>query len=381
VPSKHPRFRRARHLVCYWQDGEFVLHNYESGARVVVSIAAAEVLEYFSDWRTPAEIRSTLDIAPGALTALVRATLLERSDRPETERGRALDAWGEWNPLAGLFHMATRDLVFEDAGTTDANLRRKAKRVPVPEPIKRLHGASRVRLPRLRADGELSKVLRDRRTWRRFSRRPMPLGALGDLLGWTGGVHHWTTLPGQGDFPLKTSPSGGARHPLELYVCARHVAGLPAGIYHYVPDRHYLECVTRHARPIRVQRYLPTQVWYEGAAALVFFTAVFERFQWKYTEARAYRAVLIEAGHQCQTFCLKATGMGLAPFCSMALADSVIERDLDIDGVSEAVVYAAGVGERPRDSAAGSRPAGSAPLRVRPNKWLFAANRRGKRGK
>jgi hypothetical protein len=32
----------------------------------------------------------------------------------------------------------------------------------------------------------------------------------------------------------------------------------------------------------------------------------------------------------------------------MALADSKIERDLGIDGISEAVMYSVGVGTRPR---------------------------------
>jgi hypothetical protein len=57
--------------------------------------------------------------------------------------------------------------------------------------------------------------------------------------------------------------------------------------------------------------------------------------------------VLAEAGHLAQTFCLVATWLGLAPFCTMALADTRIERDLGIDGVSESVLYAAGVGGRP----------------------------------
>ena len=62
---------------------------------------------------------------------------------------------------------------------------------------------------------------------------------------------------------------------------------------------------------------------------------------------RLANAVLLEAGHFCQTFCLVATALGLAPFCSAALADSTIERDLGIDGVSESVLYACGVGTRP----------------------------------
>ena len=76
-------------------------------------------------------------------------------------------------------------------------------------------------------------------------------------------------------------------------------------------------------------------------------TGVFARTRWKYPAPRAYRVVLIEAGHVCQTFCLVATSLGLAPFCTMALADSAIEKDLKIDGVSESILYTAGVGRLP----------------------------------
>jgi len=76
-------------------------------------------------------------------------------------------------------------------------------------------------------------------------------------------------------------------------------------------------------------------------------TAVFAREQWKYPTPRAYRVVQLDAGHLCQTFCLVATALGLAPFSTAALADSRIERALGIDGVSESVIYAAGVGQRP----------------------------------
>ena len=66
----------------------------------------------------------------------------------------------------------------------------------------------------------------------------------------------------------------------------------------------------------------------------------------EYPTARAYRAMLIDAGHLTQTCCLVATAIGLGPFCSMALDDSRVEQDLGIDGVSEVALYAAGVGAR-----------------------------------
>jgi Nitroreductase family len=57
-----------------------------------------------------------------------------------------------------------------------------------------------------------------------------------------------------------------------------------------------------------------------------------------------YRVVLLDAGHLCQTFCLTATRLGLARFSTAALKDSLIENDLGLDGISESVLYIAGVG-------------------------------------
>jgi SagB-type dehydrogenase family enzyme len=96
-----------------------------------------------------------------------------------------------------------------------------------------------------------------------------------------------------------------------------------------------------------IRKYLPEQPWFEPAAVVLFFTAVFSRSLWKYDYPRAYRAILAEVGHVCQTFLLTATWLGLAPFCTMAVSDADIEKDLGLDGLSEAVLYAAGCGARP----------------------------------
>jgi SagB-type dehydrogenase family enzyme len=276
--------------------------------------------------------------------------------------------WESWNPAAGLFHDATRDVRFFDPADAGRALRQKAEAMPPPSPVKRYPHARRYDLPRLQADGDFPQVLLARRTWRQFSRRPLPVTLLAALLGFTGGVHKWADIPGDSRLPLKTSPSGGARHPIELYVWARRVEGLPSGLYHYAGDRHRLERIKLDRGRVGIGRYVPTQSWYEGAAAVVFFSAVYERYLWKYSYARAYRATLIEAGHQCQTFCLVATWLGLAPFCTMALADSEIERDLGLDGIAESVLYAAGVGARPAGAGVRSTPAGARPMRVTINR-------------
>jgi len=104
---------------------------------------------------------------------------------------------------------------------------------------------------------------------------------------------------------------------------------------------------------------------------MVFFTAVFERQLWRYPYSRAYRAALIEAGHVCQTFLLAATSLGLAPYCVLGLADTLVEQDLGIDGIAESVLYCAGVGRPPRGTRTASLTRGT--LSVRPNKHLLPA--------
>lgn len=125
---------------------------------------------------------------------------------------------------------------------------------------------------------------------------------------------------------------------------ALRVKGLKAGLYHYHPGRHQLETISTNSTPQKAKLYCAHQSYAKNAAALFLMTAVFERTMWKYHKSRAYRVVLLDAGHLCQTFCLVATWLGLAPFCTAALKDTLIEDDLRIDGIAESVLYVAGVG-------------------------------------
>ena len=365
------RFRRSTHLVSFWRGRFLFVRNYATGRESIVPPSTTDQLDFFSDWRTTSDFAAQHGLANAAarreVARLLREDLLQSSDRDPSPRERAMDRWTTWNPAAGFFHNVTRDNLYIDPLEGEQLLHEKAKSVPVPARVKRFPGARSQALPRVRAIGEFPRVLLTRRTWRQFSKRPVTLDAFATLLGLTGGIHEWATVPGQAAFPLKTSPSGGARHPIEIYLLARRVQGVAPGLYHYAGDAHRLEFVKARRGTASVRRYLPTQFWYEDAAALVFFASLYERYQWKYADARAYRATLIEAGHQCQTFCLVATWLGLAPFCSMALADSEIDGDLGLDGVSESVLYAAGVGVRPPGSAVRSKPAGFPPARVRAN--------------
>jgi SagB-type dehydrogenase family enzyme len=183
-----------------------------------------------------------------------------------------------------------------------------------------------------------------RSTHRQFSGKPLKLETVSQLLSLVWGVTGYLYSPLFGKLPHKTSPSGGARHPGEVYLMALRVKGLGAGLYHYHPSRHHLERISTHATPDKAWRYCAGQDYARKAGALFLMTAVFGRTMWKYQHARAYRVVLLDAGHLCQTFCLVATWLGLAPFCTAAIKDTLIEEDLGIDGIRESVLYVAGVG-------------------------------------
>jgi SagB-type dehydrogenase family enzyme len=347
--------RPSPHLVAYPEDGAFVLHEYLSGRRARVSPFGLSLFARAAAGRTAAEVVSALPashrhLAGAALARFVRWGFLRAGRTPAPLPGRERG----WDPVAGFFHHATKDLPWPRAGDLEAaerRLRRSARTSPPPPPVKRTARARLRVLPRADRTGEFTSVLLARRTWRAFSRRRLPLEDLSTLLDLTFGVRFWDRQVPHDPVAFKTSPSPGARHCLEAYVLARRVDRLAPGVYHYVSDRHALELVRPGASPALVESCLGRQWWYRPAPAVVFLSAVLPRVRWRYPYARAYRSVLLEAGHFCQTFLLTATWLGLAPFCTAALADSKIERLLRIDGVDEVVLYAAGAGVRPQGAA------------------------------
>ena len=344
-----------------------MLENYAARTRVGVAPVAGLLLSAASRWRTLADFCAQF---PGYTAASVRASVrllarhkfLEKSHRPTTASSY-LPHWREWTPAAAYFHFTTKNAKFSsDPGEEMRFYRQRARQWSVPAPAKHCANTRQLGLPPPLPGDQFTEVLHQRRTWRRFSSKAITLPQLATLLHTTWGVQHWMKWPVLGRLARKTSPSGGARHPIEAYVVALNVKGLARGVYHYASDRHRLELLRKNVTSQIVEDFFPSQWWYRRAAAVFLMTAVFPRTQWKYPAPRTYRVVLADAGHLGQTFCLTATWLGLAPFCTMALADSTIEKALRVDGVTESVIYATGVGVRPHDE----RDAGDLPGQLSP---------------
>ena len=342
------RLRRAPHVLCLWAGTGRVVQSARRPSGVPATDLVLEVLDHLDTWTAIDTLAEALALPVAALAVLVDG--LQAHDLIETDAeggphtasspGARSGPWAAWSPAASFFHAATRDVAFGRGGASGTD-----NAGPRPDPVLPPRGASILPLPAPCLEEQtLQAALRDRRTHRRFGPGPIALADLATLLGVTFGVQAWAQA-GEGPLALKTSPSGGARHSLEAYVWARHVDGLAPGPYHYRPGDHTLSTIDQAVAPDAVTRWLPTQHGYEEAAVIVVLASELARVAWRYRSARAYRVILIEAGHLAQSFCLVATALGLAPFCTAALAETAIETDLGLDGQAQPAMYVMGVGQ------------------------------------
>ena len=343
--------RRSPHLVFYWQGQKLLIENYLTRVSVAGEPIVLQLLSFFERPRRAAELPPAMpafsaDTVLQAVETLVSHTLLEPFDASAKARDRAMRQWDRWGIEARFFHWATKDVRFirpEDLGAFD---KARISESRSPAAFKRYLNAEQVNLPpaQTRMPAKFTDVLHARRTQRHFDGRPITIEELATLLKLTWGVSKWESSPTFGRIGLKTSPSGGARHPIEAYVAVHNIRGLKQGLYHYSADRHLLHVIRYGNVRRRAEHYCGNQWWTKDAAALFFMTAVFERTMWLYDSSRALRNIYIEAGHLCQTFCLTATALKLAAFCTSALADSMIEHDLGLDGIRESVLYVTAAG-------------------------------------
>ncbi|MEO8678392.1 MAG: SagB family peptide dehydrogenase [Vicinamibacterales bacterium] len=333
----------------YWSNSGFVYFDCQTQTRRTAPASVVPLLDAMENWHTPEsfaklhpEIGAERQVA-SLFESLAGLGLAER----EGDRGEKY-AWSDWLPEAAFFHFATRDSVYPlDILEYELPLVEKAKTIPQPVPTKTSAGP-RSPLPAARDMGELGLALKSRRTWRQFRQAPIDLASLATLMGLTWGIQRCGVVRGQGKVVFRTSPSGGSRHPGEAYVIAHRVTGLAPAVYHYDSATHELVKVGPRLPRDRFVRILANQHYFRDCAAAIVMTACFERPMWRYPFTRAYRSVLIEAGHLAQTFALLATTMQLAPFQTIAFRDSELERVIGVDGVKESAMYVLGVGQQTR---------------------------------
>jgi SagB-type dehydrogenase family enzyme len=351
------RFRRSRCLMCYWHDGQFVLHPYPGHAPVVVHPAAVEILSAFEDWRSGEQVDEMLDHLTSetvgeAVRTLLEAGALVAEDSPEAERdARVHHDWGSWTPEASFYHYGVQD-VFDD-NPVAGNLPRVAPE-ELPPVFTGYPDAPRLPLPRRPADlrAPYEQVLYQRRTHRDFRPDPVSLDVVAALLATTFGPVDFIDS-GQGPLFRRTSPQGGSRQEIDTYLGVLNVAELAPGWYHYNVLQHSLELLTDGLTRQEATDLCADQEWFGEAAVLIVLAARLERMSIKYRAPRTYRACLLDAGHLAQTFALTATALGLGPTQTIGFRDSPIAELCHLDNTGHVPLYVLGAGHphpEPRNS-------------------------------
>jgi SagB-type dehydrogenase family enzyme len=140
-------------------------------------------------------------------------------------------------------------------------------------------------------------------------------------------------------------PSAGALYPLELYVAALAVEGVPPALYHYHPFAHRLEALAAVSRAQLAAAFVAPELA-AHAAAVVVVTGMFWRSRVKYG-LRGYRFALLEAGHVMQNLVLAASAAGVPALPVGGFYDRRLDDVVGCDGLDEASLYALVLGGGP----------------------------------
>jgi putative peptide maturation dehydrogenase len=303
------------------------------------------------DWIAAGDAALRADVDTQVVDELVdKGLLLTDSDDPQASAALEREdryARSFWNPFAAFchFNLKWRDRV----GDLKAQRERiRAYDEPSPDPyFDHPSPVQRITLNRDSENGPLHQLLRSRRTTRAWTDEPLALSDLSAILE----AVHGTLGESTGSlYPAikKTSPSGGAMHPVEVFPVVRNVEGLSPGFYHYNVRTHSLDLVKSMDRD-HVEKaaltFLAGQDHFTGAAFLCIMAVRFYRHNWKYrAHHKAYKVVLMDAAHLSQTFYLVCAERGLGAFFTGAINEENIEEALGLDPLEFGVVGINGCG-------------------------------------
>jgi len=158
---------------------------------------------------------------------------------------------------------------------------------------------------------------------------------LSDILRLTSALTAKVRYPGQ-DFFYRSIASAGALYPNEIYLAHDGTLDLNPGLYHYGIRNQVLY-------PLRKQKVLQPVLCATGfqekthMAASLLITGIFFRSSWKY-RARAYRYVLLDAGHLLENLILSLKSMSIGFSLHHCFHDREVNQILGVNGKQEACV-------------------------------------------
>ncbi len=172
----------------------------------------------------------------------------------------------------------------------------------------------------------LAEALHKRRSQRDYLNKPLSAGQVSQVLWAAYGITQPRETPPFLRGGLRTAPSAGARYPLEVFLLAGQVEGLPAGLYRYIAQEHRLQLVAGEDLRAELCEAAYGQEMVEEAPAVLLYTAIFDRCTSKYGERGRERYVCMDLGHSAQNVYLQVQSLGLGTCAIGAFDDEQVKK-------------------------------------------------------
>lgn len=192
---------------------------------------------------------------------------------------------------------------------------------------------------------DIPETLIRRRTVRSFAGEDISLAILSRFLAYSSARmanlrRRTADAPGNTTLMLENSDYSA----FNINVIVHRVSGLESGIYRYDPAAHGLSLSQQGDYEEQVVHSVWGQPMARRTCFSLFFSCVFERYQWRYRYPRGYQNLLINLGELVQ-FCVTAANfLDLGACLTPALRDDFVNRLIGVDGTNEEVLYYVGVG-------------------------------------
>lgn len=175
-------------------------------------------------------------------------------------------------------------------------------------------------VPNFEGNISVEEALKKRRSTRSYKNEPLALNEISQILWSAQGI----TDP---SFGGRTVPSAGALYPLEIYLVAKNIKELPAGVFKYKPENHSLIKILEGEISGQLAKAALGQSFIAEAPAILIISGVFERTTKKYGE-RGVQYVFMEAGHAAQNVYLQAESLNLGTVTVGAFIDEEVKKIL-----------------------------------------------------
>jgi len=182
-------------------------------------------------------------------------------------------------------------------------------------------------IPKREGNVSVEAALASRRSVRAYTKQPMTMAELGQLLWAAQGV---TSSDGK-----RTAPSAMHRYPLEVAVVAQNVDGLARGAYRYVPATHSLVLLNAATSAQPLLAGATTQPQVHSAPAVFVIAAVYERMG---SGAKNHTFTDYEAGLASENLLLEAVALGFGAVVTGGIDATTVKDAVKFSGSEQVIV-------------------------------------------